>query len=297
MVTVWGDETTTTNNNQQETVMETKTITTKDIIRTMMITNTGKHFLDSGGDNGRMWQRNQVKDKLLESTNKSWDDTPAVSIDGRWGIEVTISLYHFLNHYLTYEPDITEKLLRYIEEHDYYDMEGMEEFAKDYEAGTAKSWLGGDIQAGNTYNDASLLSQVFQYVDWVEPNTEQAFIAIQIHNGADVRGGYTRPVVFSYKEWDVYDFFSWPYAYISCDNCDAQWYTDDAYNWYTDSADVLLHELEGVEVDSFFDELPEICDRYLKDGTKWYLYDHDTGEVRCPCCSKGTLHASAQCGF
>ena len=97
-------------------------------------------------------------------------------------------------------------------------MEGMEEFAKDYEAGTAKSWLGGDIQAGNTYNDASLLSQVFQYVDWVEPNTEQAFIAIQIHNGADVRGGYTRPVVFSYKEWDVYDFFSWPYAYIACDN-------------------------------------------------------------------------------
>ena len=99
--------------------METKTITTKDIITAMMITNTGKHMLDSGGDNGRMWQRNQAKYKLLQSAYKTWDDTPAVSINGRWGIEVTISLYHFLNHYLTYEPDITEKLLRYIDEHDY----------------------------------------------------------------------------------------------------------------------------------------------------------------------------------
>lgn len=39
-----------------------KNDSTKKIIRGMLKENTGTHMLDSGGDNGRMWQRNQDKD-------------------------------------------------------------------------------------------------------------------------------------------------------------------------------------------------------------------------------------------
>ena len=34
---------------------------TKQVIYNMMIENTGTHFLDSGGEDGRHWQQNQKK--------------------------------------------------------------------------------------------------------------------------------------------------------------------------------------------------------------------------------------------
>jgi len=34
---------------------------TKQLVYKMLTENTGKHFLDSGGTDGRMWQRNQRK--------------------------------------------------------------------------------------------------------------------------------------------------------------------------------------------------------------------------------------------
>ena len=34
---------------------------TKQVIYNMMIENTGIHFLDSGGEDGRHWQKNQKK--------------------------------------------------------------------------------------------------------------------------------------------------------------------------------------------------------------------------------------------
>ena len=37
------------------------TTQTQQAIFEMLTENTGKHFLDSGGDNGRHWQRNQKK--------------------------------------------------------------------------------------------------------------------------------------------------------------------------------------------------------------------------------------------
>ena len=58
----------------------------------MLMENTGTHFLDSGGANGRMWQRNQAKtiedfDNELEATieKSEWTDkmeryTPNTSV-------------------------------------------------------------------------------------------------------------------------------------------------------------------------------------------------------------------------
>lgn len=46
----------------------------------------------------------------------------------------------------------------------------------------------------NTYNGEDLLSQTLQYVYFRCDGTD--YVALQIHGGADVRGGYTEPVVF-----------------------------------------------------------------------------------------------------
>jgi hypothetical protein len=50
----------------------------------------------------------------------------------------------------------------------------------------------------NSYNHESILSQVIQYC--VYYTGEEYLVALQIHGGADVRGGYTRPRIFSMDE-------------------------------------------------------------------------------------------------
>ena len=44
----------------------------KDTIKSMLLENTGKHFLDSGGESGRHWQRNQQRD---------FDSEPPITIE------------------------------------------------------------------------------------------------------------------------------------------------------------------------------------------------------------------------
>ena len=53
------------------------TKTTEQVIYEMLTESTGTNFLDSGGDNGRFWQRNQLrtledfkKDELVEIDKK-----------------------------------------------------------------------------------------------------------------------------------------------------------------------------------------------------------------------------------
>ena len=68
----------------------------KQTIFDMLTENTGTHMLDSGGDGGRMWQRNQGL------TVETLERAPSASLEiyhsGRHGysLEPTINVYHFL---------------------------------------------------------------------------------------------------------------------------------------------------------------------------------------------------------
>jgi hypothetical protein len=56
-------------------------------------------------------------------------------------------------------------------------------------------------------------------------------VALQIHGGCDVRGGYTKPRIFSLT--DEYSIMRNADGCIQCtDNYNHEWSTDDAYNWY-----------------------------------------------------------------
>jgi hypothetical protein len=83
----------------------------------------------------------------------------------------------------------------------------------------------------NTYNWENLLSQVLQYVQ-IDADDE-TYLILQIHNGCDVRGGYTAPRIFKVTDID--------YFYLGMTGLDAvcgcgRIYSDDCgYHWHDDT--------------------------------------------------------------
>ena len=179
---------------------------TQKLVYAMLMENTGTHFLDSGGANGRMWQRNQAKtiedfDNELEATieKSEWTDK-----DGKVHTEYErdVSVFHYLS----------ELELDHV-------CDKFNELNTDcLEWGGDISW--GVCQAGadfleligmeskhqfNTYNGDSDLSQVLQG-SWLDMDGE-TYLLLQIHGGADVRGGYTDAKLFKVQDdWIIHPY-------------------------------------------------------------------------------------------
>ena len=98
----------------------------------------------------------------------------------------------------------------------------------------------------NTYNGESNLSQVLQFslmcVETVPekyedrlPMADFYIVMLQIHQGADVRGGYTAPAGFTVRNLHSPEGMVLSSdGYIYCNGCEAHWQTDDGYHWYED---------------------------------------------------------------
>tara|TARA_R100000808_G_scaffold930_5_gene4482 strand:- start:2618 stop:3736 length:1119 start_codon:yes stop_codon:yes gene_type:complete len=76
----------------------------------------------------------------------------------------------------------------------------------------------------NTYNGEDFLSQVIQFVYWTDDDGEH--VLLQIHGGADVRGGYSDAVVFDCNERMG--------ELAILDNARATLYASDGVSWYCD---------------------------------------------------------------
>jgi hypothetical protein len=158
------------------------------LLSDMLKENTGTHMLDSGGDNGRKWQRNQARDFMKE---------PAVlseASDLMDSLMPTVSTFHHLRGALTLDATCNAFNRKPVK-----DWNG-----KAYglsEAGEA--WL---LKQGftfgdswNTYNNDSLLDQVLQGTNLTregEAEEYPGYVLLQAHGGADVRGGYTDAKLF-----------------------------------------------------------------------------------------------------
>lgn len=150
-------------------------------IYTILTTGTGRHFLDSGGDSGRHWQRNQLR------PIGSFQEEPRAVMD-EWG-GVTISLFRHLVDALKVtrlSEALDEELYAFSKEREGSYLEDIEAFIEHIGAEEGYS--------ENSYNRESNLSQVIQYQTFTLGGTE--YVALQVHQGADVRGGYTRPYIF-----------------------------------------------------------------------------------------------------
>lgn len=223
---------------------------TQEIIAGMLKENTGKAMLDSGGENGRAWQHNQAID---------FEKTPIDEIEiGEDGISFTKSLYHHLAATLEFSAPLQalyNEATKDSEEVYLHDIETFIDWAKENLGATASK------DCFNSYNEDCSLSQTIQ--GHAFKLGEKEYVALQIHGGCDARGGYTAPKIFEIVEES---FWMWNYGEILCSECDASWFTDDGFHWYSQNADDNIN----------------LEERKLTFNKK--------GKAICPCCNKGVLN-------
>ena len=164
----------------------------KSLIYEMLTESTGSHMLDSGGAYGRHWERNQKR-----SQSDFENDQPETITDENGYIEREVSVFHFL------AGDDSALELDYICDN----FNDLNTDCKNWNADSdawgvsVEAWNDltecNEIVEGrtfNTYNGESDLSQTLQG-GWLTINGED-YLLLQIHNGCDVRGGYTDAKLF-----------------------------------------------------------------------------------------------------
>jgi len=204
-------------------MIDTK-LNTNNMIKQLLYQNTGKHGLDSGDYYGRHWQQNQGRD---------FEEEPEVELSfSHEYIDYTRSVYHFLINTLDYDRTLTESLYDFSDKLDDKYLNWGEVIEKWLEENNYHS-----IHHNNTYNGECNLSQSLLYnlitkEEYGSDLYDTDFIILQIHNGCDIRGGYTDPVIFT---GDIDYFLMFSDGSIQCEN-GHNWYTDDTNHWYYDGS-------------------------------------------------------------
>ena len=165
---------------------------TKQVIYEMLTESTGKHFLDSGGDEGKHWQSNQKK-TIEDFENEPYETIQDQETDYPYR---ELSVFHHLSDNLEYLEKDTENFNTWIKEN------GLDNTLCDAE-NYLSEFYGFNTQIINSYNEDCDLSQTIQFVRG-EPFKDTTIIALSIHNGADVRGGYTNYRLFRMKDISLY---------------------------------------------------------------------------------------------
>ena len=177
---------------------EVITNNTAEVLAGMFTENTGRDLLDSGGSNGRNWQRNSGR------TSSEFLSAPRVIFDGN---DAYLDAFQFLNERLTYEPELDSVFQAYYDTSDDYATTDLELWPQTIGAT--------GVNVINTANYDEALSQVLQFSHFEYNGTE--CVLLQVHGGADIRGGYTRPKLFSVNDdLAIYDFQRLPLYCTVC---------------------------------------------------------------------------------
>jgi hypothetical protein len=223
---------------------------TAEIVYGMMTESTGIHMLDSGGGSGRAWQRNQ------KFSAEDFMNSPKACLD--WG--ASISIFHFFCEFLEHDPKIQAIIDEVADENpkeSWFDIRRLAIGGLCYSSG---------YKFHNTYNtyndhDSIHLSQVFEGSE-MEDDYGVPFLIVMLHNGADVRGGYTKPYAFRYK-----------------------------HGWEDFVTGMMDYELFCTDHDCDFSLSVRGLDTFDRDGNyvpDAILWEH-VSEKTCPKCNKQTL--------
>lgn len=164
---------------------------TEKAIYEMMIEPTGKHMLDSGGSDNRHWQKNQGK------TLKDFMNEPAETYhkDKQGYFDRSVSTFHFLRSMGLEIDKLSDKFNNINANANDWDADadvyGVSKDAWEYLTEMHEVSV---YATFNTYNNDSDLTQVLQG-SWLTIDDE-AYLLVQVHGGADVRGGYTNARLF-----------------------------------------------------------------------------------------------------
>lgn len=158
-------------------------------IYNLITTSTGTSFLDSGGVNGRKWQQNQKK--TIEDFKK--EPEAVMEFDQpKYGYTSTVSAFHYLTTVLDLD-DICDQ---------YNDLDCDDWDGNEFYGVSAKQeqWLLERFEKSgdnfNTYNWECILDHVLQGCLLYCKESRDEYVLLQVHLGADVRGGYTDAYLF-----------------------------------------------------------------------------------------------------
>jgi hypothetical protein len=203
---------------------------TATVLLEMLLENTGRALCDSGDAYGRNWERNQANG--IEAIRNE----PAAFMDYD---SPTLSTFHYLNERLTYAPVLDLSLKGFMaKSQDSYleDIENWLDFLG-VEKENDQGFYETPRTTMNTYNfEGCRLGQTLQFVIFELNGVD--YVALQIHGGADVRGGYTAPRVFKCDR-DALLFADT--AELYCLNCDL------GLEWQLYGIEILREPKENAE--------------------------------------------------
>jgi hypothetical protein len=189
-----------------------KTTAVQRLVYKLLTQNTGVHMCDSGGADNRGWQRNQKK-TIKDFMN---EDEESYQFDFKYNeIYRNVSVFHYLSGLEL--DNICEKFNR----RQGADWEGnVGQLDDTYGVSNrASEWLQSNYEVQveytfNTYNGDSDLSQILQGSRLLI--NDETYYLIQIHNGADARGGYTDAKLFVANRWSggIHEYL-WEYKHSS----------------------------------------------------------------------------------
>jgi len=202
---------------------------TERMIAEMLLSDTGINIMDSGGENNRHWQKNRI----LLLSGHDFKSQPYVYYEAdrynhEINLNISISTFHYLSDMLTFddESEMLTKLMYKVKKADSYGLSIIDDFI-DYLTDNHEL---SNVFTFNTFNYENALDQVLQGATFRLNDSDHVFTALQIHNGADVRGGYTDPIIFRGAIQPATNIV----AYCDC----RTFYTDDTgYHWYSSDGD------------------------------------------------------------
>lgn len=188
---------------------------TKQAVAMMMKWNTGSHFLDSGGSNNRQWQK---------LANVEMDALPEATLD-EYGY--TRSMYHHLvDSGIVHNDEMCKQFDTFVDGSDgdssWEDL--LLDFCRLIDV-KPESWY-------NTLNDETVLDGNFAV--WKLPTEDGNVVVIRTHNGADYRGGWSKPFFFWYDEDNSELCDGVHNGVVFCSVCDNRWYAMYGNQWESD---------------------------------------------------------------
>ena len=229
-----------------------------EVIKNMMCENTGRNLLDSGDVYGRHYEENQNGIMTGPQKVDFWTDgekeTELIPI---------VPLYDFLTYSLEIDEEANiynNRFYNYIGAHDLdpYSVVDIEDTIK--AIGEESGY--GKMEVINTYNYECHLSQTIQFMLF-DDGYGNTYVCLQIHNGCDVRSGYTLPKIFYVKEPE-YFITGTTDARITC-GC-------RGYNYYSHDYIETYDDKNYISID----------DEFIFNHT----YVDDNGDLRCRNCGE-----------
>jgi hypothetical protein len=164
----------------------------ENLVYKMLTTNTGSHMLDSGGVGGRMHERNA---KLSLKDFRARPEATLELIRERSGSlypDVTIDVFHYLTNALSLDEVCNKFNSRKVSNWDSTEFYGVSDKGQEF----LLTYFKVEGESFNTYNYDSNFSQILQGRELIHLDSGDKYVLLQVHGGADARGGYTDAKLF-----------------------------------------------------------------------------------------------------